>query len=316
MKVVVTGALGHIGSRLIRELPEAVDVVILVDNLTTQRYASLFNLPVNRRYRFVEADVCTSDLSAYIAGARVVIHLAALTSAEESQREPARYMQVNVDGLKQVAEACLRQGVPLFFPSTTSVCGGALGRIDETSALGPQSPYAETKMLAERALAEMGMQGLRYVVCRFGTIFGPSAGMRFHTAVNRFVWQAASGQALTVWRTAWQQSRPYLDLGDCVAAVNCILERDMFNGEIYNVLTGNFTVEQIVGAIRTVLPDVRVDLVESPIMTELSYEVDDSKIRAAGFVPRGDLREGIEATLRQLSGIVEHRVAEVVSKVW
>ena len=61
--------------------------------------------------------------------------------------------------------------------------------------------------------------GLRFITCRFGTIFGTSIGMRFHTAVNKFCWQAVIGQPITVWRTALHQYRPYLDLKDAVKAI-------------------------------------------------------------------------------------------------
>ena len=45
MKIVVTGALGHIGSRLIREIPWAFPEadIILLDNLSTHRYCSLLS---------------------------------------------------------------------------------------------------------------------------------------------------------------------------------------------------------------------------------------------------------------------------------
>ena len=47
MKIVVTGALGHIGSKLIRELSTSFEdfEIHMIDNLLTQRYTSLFNLP-------------------------------------------------------------------------------------------------------------------------------------------------------------------------------------------------------------------------------------------------------------------------------
>ena len=55
MKIVVTGALGHIGSRLIRELPARFPdaKIVMLDNLLTQRYCSLFNLPATGQYRFL-----------------------------------------------------------------------------------------------------------------------------------------------------------------------------------------------------------------------------------------------------------------------
>ena len=86
MKIVVTGALGHIGSRLIRELPSwrPGAEIVMVDNMSAQRYCSLFGLPKEARYRFIEGDVTKMDLAPVFAGAEVVFHLAALTNAAGS----------------------------------------------------------------------------------------------------------------------------------------------------------------------------------------------------------------------------------------
>ena len=70
--------------------------------------------------------------------------------------------------------------------------------------------------------------------------------MRFHTAVNKFCWQAVMGQPITVWNTAYDQKRPYLDLFDASRAIAFIIENNIFDGRIYNVLTQNFTVRQVV----------------------------------------------------------------------
>jgi len=59
MKIVITGALGHIGFRLIREIPRIFPEteIMMIDNLSTQRYCSMFNLPPEGRYRFIEGDI-------------------------------------------------------------------------------------------------------------------------------------------------------------------------------------------------------------------------------------------------------------------
>src|SRR3989338_3379767 len=305
LTLLVTGALGHIGSCLIREFdPDAVGKVIMLDNLATQRYASLFNLPDEFDYKFIEDDVRTADVNSCFKGVDAVVHLAALTDVEKSYMRPEEVESVNLEGLKKVADACLRQKIKLFFPSTTSVYGSQGERVDETCGeLKPQSPYAESKLKAEQHLAGLKFQGLRYVICRFGTIFGPSIGMRFHTAVNKFIWQAVLGKPITVWKTAWEQKRPYLDLTDCVAAINFILEKDLFDGEIYNVLSINLTVKDIVETIKQFVPELKVEFVESQIMNQLSYEVDDAKFKSLGFASSGNLEKGVLDSIKLLKRI-------------
>ena len=86
MKIVIAGALGHIGSQLIRELPmEFADAeIVMIDNMLTQRYCSLFDLPEGVNYRFIEADVLDVDLHSIIVGADVCFQLAAITDASSS----------------------------------------------------------------------------------------------------------------------------------------------------------------------------------------------------------------------------------------
>jgi len=307
-RLLVTGALGHIGSRLIHSLrPGEFDDVLLLDNLSTQRFSALFNLPKGIPFRFVQDDVCTATLERYCDGMDAVIHLAAITDAASSFGNEEQVEQVNFAGTERVARACAAAGCKLVFLSTTSVYGTQQNVVDESCSvaeLKPQSPYAESKLRAEQRLQELGRSsGLRFVSCRFGTIFGPSIGMRFHTAVNKFCWQASAGLPLSVWRTALHQRRPYLELGDAVRAIRFILERDVFDGKVYNVLTANATVAEIVDEIRRHIADVQVELVNAQIMNQLSYTVSCEKFRALGFEFRGTFAQGIEETLQLLRGL-------------
>ncbi|KKR91464.1 MAG: NAD-dependent epimerase/dehydratase [Candidatus Woesebacteria bacterium GW2011_GWA1_41_13b] len=310
-KILITGALGHIGSYLIRNFDaDSAKEIVLFDNLESQRYPSLFNLPKKFKYRFIQEDILTANLVDHFRGVDVVIHLAAVTDAEGSKKIPEKVEQVNLEGTKRVADACLKTGAKLIFPSTTSVYGSQESRVDENcQELKPQSPYAEAKLKAENYLQSLKDDGLKFVICRFGTIFGHSVGMRFHTAVNRFTWQAVNDQPLTVWKTAWEQKRPYLEISDCARAVNFIIKNDLFDGQIYNVLTENMTVKEVVGAIRKFVPILNVSYVDSPIMNQLSYEVDDSKIRRVGFTPQGELRKGLESEVASFKGIMTKTTA-------
>lgn len=307
-KILVTGALGHIGSSLIHSIePGEFEEVVLLDNMFTQRFPSLFNLPNGINFRFVEDDVMTADLVSLLEGIDVVIHLAAITNAEGSFDIQEKVEAVNFDGTKRIAEACLETATKMIFLSTTSVYGTQDEVVDENcpeTDLQPQSPYAKSKLRAEKLLEEMGREkNLKFISCRFGTIFGASIGMRFHTAVNKFIWQACTGRPVTVWRTALNQKRPYLSLRDAISALRFIIRQDAFNNEVYNVLTVNSTVAQIVEAIKKFVPDIQVSYVDSRIMNQLSYTVACEKFKSLGFGFKGNLEQDVKDTVELLQNV-------------
>jgi len=307
LKIIVTGAIGHIGSYIVRDLgvqfPKAE--IVMIDNMMTQRYSSLFNLPPVGNYHFIEDDVNSIDLKTVFSGANVVIHLAAITDAAGSFDRAEELENNNYQSTVKVANACIETGASLIALSSTSVYGTQNDVVDEDCSeeeLQPQSPYATTKLKEEELIAKLCKEkGLKAIHCRFGTIFGASAGMRFHTAVNKFCWQAVMGQPISVWRTAFNQKRPYLDLLDASRAIELIIKNNIFDGRIYNVLTNNSTVREVVDVIREFVPDIEVGFVDSKIMNQLSYEVLDNRFKSQGFISAGSLRRGIGETVSLLS---------------
>ena len=308
-KILITGALGHIGSKLIHGLNKnEFGEIILIDNMMTQRYASLFNLPEDVNFKFIENDILKLDLKNLLQGIDYAIHFAAITDAAGSFNRKSEIEKVNHEGTIVLAEACKINGVKLLFPSTTSVYGSQSSIIDETCSINelkPQSPYAEYKLKSEQILSKIFSEKLDLVICRFGTIFGKSIGMRFHTAVNKFCWQAVLGQPLTVWETAMNQKRPYLGIDDAVESIKFILNKNIFDGEVYNVVSSNNTVSEIIELIKIHVPDLNVKLVDSQIMNQLSYHVRSQKFEKLGFKFNNKLTAYIEETIKQFHALVK-----------
>ncbi len=307
-RILITGALGHIGSKLIHDFkPDEFSEVVLLDNMFTQRYSSLFHLPDGVNFKFLEGDVLTADLEAIMKGVDVVIHLAAITNAEGSFDIQEKVEEVNFDGTRRVAEACIKTGTKLIFLSTTSVYGTQEAVVDEDCPdkdLQPQSPYAKSKLKAEKFLETLGQEtNIKFVTCRFGTIYGTSIGMRFHTAVNKFIWQACLGKPITVWRTAMDQKRPYLALSDAVRALKFIIKNEIFDNKVYNVLTTNATVSEIASAIKKFVPDLEVSYVDARIMNQLSYNVSCRKFISLGFNFEGNLEENVKETVKTIKNV-------------
>ena len=309
--ILVTGGLGHIGSALIRYLAELSDIdhITILDNLITQRYASLFNLPDNISYEFIHGDVMIDvDMDKALQGVDAVVHLAAITDAEGSFDKSDDVNLVNFEGTQKIIQACVRNGVRrLIFPSTTSVYGPINGIALEDSNrsdLKPQSPYAVSKLAAEDTILQCTNDGdIEGIVLRLGTIFGPSPGMRFHTAVNKFIFHAVTNKPLTVWEDAVDLVRPYLDLQDAVKVIGFMLTNSQYAGNIYNVVTLNATLDQIIESIRLNIDGINIEYTSTRMLNQVSYHVNDDKLRGVGFQYCGNLNSGIRDTCKILRGI-------------
>jgi UDP-glucose 4-epimerase len=303
LKIIVTGAIGHIGSYIIRDLGVFFpgSNIVMIDNMMTQRFPSLFNLPPHANYRFIEGDVNQMNLRSVFVDADVVIHLAAITDAAGSIDKAEELEANNFQSTYRVAEACIETDASLIAISSTSVYGTQNDKVDENcleSELQPQSPYATTKLKEEELISKLSKErGLKSIHCRFGTIFGASPGMRFHTAVNKFCWQAVMSQPITVWSTAYDQKRPYLDLLDASRAIAFIIKNNIFDGRIYNVLTSNCTVREVVDIIKELVPNLEIEFVDNRIMNQLSYEVMCDRFKSKGFVSSGSMTRGVLETI-------------------
>jgi len=269
----------------------------------SKAFPSLFNLK-SRKFRLVEGNVEEMVTPEIMDGVSAVVHLAAIADPERSIAQPTLVREHNVRGTRRVVEMCLLQGTPIVFPSTTSVYGGVDSAICESTAvLSPSTPYAQCKLEEEAIVAAGRAQGLPAITLRLGTIFGPSMGMRFHTAVNRFCWQAVTGRPITVFRNAMNETRPYLYVGDAAEAIAKIVSSAQFSGEVVNLATTNATVAEVVEGIRSVVAGLSVDVVEARSAGRDSFGVSTEKAERLGISFRGDLREGIKETIHLLEGL-------------
>ena len=235
----------------------------------------------------------------------LIIHCASMTNAEKSFGKEKEMYKNNINCMKTVIKYCSETNTKLVHLSSTSVYGKQTKLVDETCEkefLKPQSPYAKIKMIEENLLKKNSNK-LRYNTYRFGTISGVSKGIRFHTAVNKFCLNASLNEKIHVYKTALHQFRPYLSVVDSFQAFKFTIEKNFFENDIFNVLTGNFTVNQILQKIRKFKRNISIEYVNAPIMNQLSYHVDDSKIKYHGLKMKGNLEEDVKNTLKLLHNL-------------
>jgi len=305
--ILITGGTGHIGSYLIRSLPVNFNKskIIILDNMSTNRYCSLFNLPKEYDYEFIENDLSKCDIST-IPKADVVIHLAAKTDAAQSSKFKNEFHSNNFESTKKIIEYSIKNQSKLIFASSTSVYGPQSNLVDEdcdASDLNPQSPYATVKLDEENLISKsFKNDSSRYLILRLGTIYGFAPGIRFHTAVNKFCLQASLGRPLTVWKTAYEQKRPYLGLNDLSNALSHIIKNNLIVNDVYNLVSYNLKVRDIVEILKLRLK-LSINYVDHEIMNQLSYVVSNKKFISTNFKFISNIENEIIETLDNLKNI-------------
>jgi nucleoside-diphosphate-sugar epimerase len=288
VNIIVTGGLGHIGSYIVPRLAKDNNVTV-VDNLSTERYCSLFNLVNKISFKNINfRDI--SDIM--LKEADVIIHLAAVVNAEKSFADKVAVKQCNVYDTIEFFKRVQMYNTSIFFPSSTSVYGSNIDVMYEDSELNPQSPYAEAKIAVEEYLE---WNNENHIIARLGTIYGVSPGMRFQTAVNKFCFQQSMGQPITLWRENVNMVRPYLGLADLYSAIQVLL---MEQTGTYNVISGNHVTIDIANYIST-----NIVWVDSPLLNQHSYKVSIDKILQTGYYPGCCVFDGIDDTLLLLRNL-------------
>ena len=307
MSLLITGACGHIGSYLAENIHKIKKIkkTILVDNLESNRFCSLFELGKKNKLKFYLRNIEKENSLDDFKNIKYVIHCASMTNAEKSFGKEDLMYKNNIDCLKTVIKFCKKHKAKLFHLSSTSVYGKQADLVDENCEekyLKPQSPYADIKLIEEKMLKKESAN-LTYNTFRFGTIAGVSKGIRFHTAVNKFCLNAAINEDIHVYKTALHQFRPYLSLSDALKSFKFCIEKDFFQNDIFNILSGNFTVNQILDIIKKYKKKIKVKLVDAAIMNQLSYHVSKKKIEKEGLYLNYNIENDIKNTLKLLGNI-------------
>jgi len=307
MNILITGCCGHIGSYLVDNIHKIKKIkkCFIVDNFNSTQINSLFNSKKKNNLKFYNLDLTKKSSLSKFNKIDYVVHLASMTNAEGSFNKKNEMYKNNIECMKNIINFCKVKKSKLIHISSTSVYGKQAALVDETCEekfLKPQSPYAEIKLIEERML-QKASKNINYITYRFGTISGVSSGMRFHTAVNKFCLNASLNCDIAVYKTALNQYRPYLSLVDAFKVFKFTIEKDLFKNDIYNALSENCTVNQILEKIRKSKKNIKVKFVSSKIMNQLSYHVSKDKLNNEGLYLKNKIIHDIEDTMKLLKNI-------------
>ncbi len=177
-KVLVTGGAGYIGSHVVRQLAEAGEDIVVLDNLTTG-----FRSAVTDGTLVVGDTGDRAVVRQLLAEHKVsaILHFAAHTIVPESVSKPLKYYGNNTCATRNLIECAVEAGIKQFiFSSTAAVYGMPPGGVAaEDSPTVPINPYGTSKLMSEWMLRDAShAYGLDYVALRYFNVAGADPGGR------------------------------------------------------------------------------------------------------------------------------------------
>lgn len=154
MSILVTGGAGYIGSHTVRRLCELGEEVVVLDNLSSGHSRAL-----PEKVPLIVADLKDRIRTLAILSEirpESVFHFAASTSVGESVSDPEKYRLQNIVATRNLLDAMASAGSEqIVFSSSAAVYGETKDTVlTESAALNPASPYGQSKLAAEKLLAD------------------------------------------------------------------------------------------------------------------------------------------------------------------
>lgn len=302
--IALTGASGLVGSHIAAGLvARGVDLKCGLRESSSTQW--LDGLDYQRSEFHLER---AENFAPFVDGVDTVIHCAAITRAARNRQ----FVQMNADATRALAHEAVRAGVRRFvFVSSLAARGP-----DESN--GPDSPYGHSKLIAERALAEL--QGkMEIIILRLGGVYGPR-----DTDLLPLFQMASRGTVMLPPRTQVLQPLFAEDAAASLVAA-CFCEP---SAELLPVCeAGRYSWEQVAGYIRNLMgTKLRVLHLPAGVFVTVAG-VADGWARLWGNAPQLDLRRGrdmaanvwtcdVSATEEALSWQAKTSLPEGLQRTW
>lgn len=300
MRILVTGNNGYIGTVMTKMLLSEGYEVTGLDNDLYEK--SVFGdktvtggIPKVSYLRKDIRDVKLSDLKNIDA----VFHLCALSNDPLCNFNPKITFEINHLGSVRLAKFAKEIGIERFILSSScSVYGDSNENIvNEESVVNPITPYAISKVRAERDISELGDVDFCPTFLRSSTAYGLSPMLRFDLVVNNFVaWSFTKGTVLLKSDgTAW---RPFIHIEDISRAFISVLKspKDVIFNQIFNVGKNeeNYQIKDVAEIINNIVPNSEIKYMEGAEPDKRSYRVKFDKILHAipNFKPEWNVALG------------------------
>jgi dTDP-glucose 4,6-dehydratase len=232
MRAVVTGGAGFLGSHLCDRLLAEGWEVLAVDNFITGARGNVRHLEKNTKFKLENEDVSKNGALQVDGEVGYVLHFASPASPPDYLKHPIATMMVGSMGTQNALELALRKKAK-FFMASTSECYGDPEMSPQkeeywghVNSVGPRAVYDEAKRFSEAmTMAYHRHHGIDTRIVRIFNTYGPRMRLNDGRALPNFVFQALSGQALTIYGDG-KQTRSFCYVDDLIDGIYKLMLSD------------------------------------------------------------------------------------------
>src|SRR3989338_979416 len=302
--ILITGGAGYVGSALTKAIlvkRKDFNKIIVYDNLSKGRLQAIGHLMdlLKKKLIMIKADIRDpKDMEKVFQNFQIhtVIHLAAIVDAFSTNREgkDTECYFVNDKATKDLATLAKKYKVKDFiYQSSVSVYSKG-ENLKENDKKSPITAYGITKLKGEEIL-KLDDENFNLTILRPATVFGYSPGFRYETVINYFIVRAFYKMRLPVFKEALESEKSFIDIEDNVNAILFTLKNmNKMKGQIFNISSFNCNLKAILNVMKRHFPQLEIDLIGTPNITQQPYTISSEKFRSLGFKPKGNLENGVK----------------------
>ncbi|HLC96355.1 MAG TPA: NAD-dependent epimerase/dehydratase family protein [Candidatus Nanoarchaeia archaeon] len=223
-KVLVTGGSGFIGSNIVKKLNSKGYEVNMLD---------IWGLQIDGAACIKGSVLNVEDIEKAIQGCDYVIHLAAILGVSRSTHKPVECLDVNIQGTRNVLQACIKHHIKKIIFSSSSEVYGEPDKvpITEDMPLQPKSEYGVSKVVGEEYLKSFHRQyKLNYAIVRFFNVYGLHQEPWW--VMSRFITNVSLGKPPIVYGDG-SQVRAFCNVKDAAEGIIAAMEKA--NNEVFNI---------------------------------------------------------------------------------
>ena len=302
-KAIVFGGAGFVGSRLCPILEKQYDLTI-VDTFWFWEDKNQYIEKVGiENAKVVVEDTRSNDIEKLMRGKDVVINLSCLSNDTSSDVDYNFTHDVSYNGVMNVFNKAFKKKVSkLIQTSTTSVYGIKQGKmVTEEEVPEPITQYSSIKAELDNVLKyHMKYSDTGITILRPATLYGYSPRLRLDVMVNTLLDRTFRDKKMMI--EGGEQLRPCLHVDDLCNAYIQSIENPVSNGKIYNVTNENYSVNQIVSLIKSVVPEV--ELHYQHVIDQRSYKTSSALVKKElGLKFKKKLNK---STIKELYNHIQH----------